>query len=280
MKFKKIYIEITNVCNMTCSFCPKLNRKKEFMTIETFEEILKKISGFTDYIYLHVKGEPFLHPKILEFLDLALAYNLKVNLTSNGTILIPKVLSRPALRQINFSLHSFEGDNEEEKEQYIKNILNFSDIAKKSGKIISLRLWNIEREKQNIGNNKTIKLIENFFGQNIEFQGFERGNGIKLAEKIYLNFEEVFEWPNLNNLYYEEKGFCHGLQTHIGILVDGTVIPCCLDDDGIINLGNIKEVSNLSDILAKEKTQNIIKGFKNRICGEELCKHCQFKERF
>ena len=265
---------------MSCSFCPTTQRKEEFMSLQLFQEILGKISGHTDYIYLHVKGEPFLHPKLLDFLELAKDHKLKVNITSNGTILIPEALEKTSLRQINFSLHSFEGSDENEKKRYINSILDFSELAQEKGKIISLRLWNLQDNNENVKNDKTLDIIGNFFHKKIEYDNFQRGNGIKLSEKIYLNFEEVFQWPNLNNSYYEEKGFCHGLQTHLGILVDGTLVPCCLDDNGVINLGNIKDFENLSEALSKEKTQNIIKGFKNRTCIEELCKHCQFKERF
>ena len=72
--------------------------------------------------------------------------------------------------------------------------------------------------------------------------------------------------------------FCKGLDTHIGILADGTVIPCCLDSSGIINLGNIYE-ENLSDILEKEKTKQIISGFKNNKLVEELCQKCDFRKK-
>lgn len=280
MKFKKIYIEITNVCNMTCSFCPKINRKPEFMELNTFENILKKIKNYTDHIYFHVKGEPFLHPKLFEFIEMAEKYNLKVNLTSNGTVLSSEMLETKALRQINFSLHSFEGETSFEKKTYIKNILDFSALAQSKGKIISLRLWNLEDSKLKNQNLDTLKILSEFFNVDLILENFIRGKGIKLSDKIYLNFEEVFEWPNLKNAYYNEKGFCHGLDTHMAILVDGTAVPCCLDDNGIINLGNINEVEDLGDILVREKTQNIIKGFKKRVCSEELCKHCQFKSRF
>lgn len=280
MKFKKIYIEITNVCNMNCSFCPPTNREKTFMEEIFFQEIIDKIKGFTDYIYLHIKGEPFLHPDILNLIDIANKSNLKVNITSNGAILNYDVLNKNNLRQINFSLHSFEEDDNEKKERYIYDILNFSKKAQENGKIISLRLWNLNNNFFDEKNKLTIKLIEDFFQIKIELDSFIRGKGVKLEDKIYLNFEEVFQWPKLSNEYYNEKGFCYGLKSHLGILVDGTLVPCCLDDEGVINLGNIKEVESLKDIIQREKSQNIINSFSNRLCSEELCKHCEFKERF
>lgn len=279
MKFKKIYIEITNVCNLSCSFCPKIDRAPEFMSIETFEDILKKIQGFTNYIYLHVKGEPLLHPQIFEFINLAEKYNLKVNITSNGTILNEEILNSKGLRQFNFSLHSFEDDSEVEKSDYIKNILKYSIKAQEKGKIVSLRLWNLKEDNLIDKNSEVLKEIEDFYELTLEPKKFVRGQGVKLRDRIYLNFEEEFVWPSLESNHYEEKGFCHGLSTHMGILVDGTVIPCCLDDNGVINLGNIKN-SSLEDILGSQRVMEMIKGFKNRVCTEELCKKCEFKTRF
>ena len=279
MKFKKIYIEITNICNLNCSFCQKIDRKLEFMDIETFKKIIKDIKNYTDYIYLHVKGEPLLHKEIYNFIDIAGKEGLKVNITTNGTILNHKILELESLRQFNFSLHSFEDESGIDKKDYIQSILEYSKEAKEKDKIVSLRLWNIEDESLREKNSDVIAQIEEFISISIHLDKFVRGRGIKLADKTYLNFEEVFTWPNLNNKFYNEKGFCYGLNTHLGILADGTVIPCCLDDNGIINLGNIRNTT-LKEILDSKRAKNIIEGFKNRVCVEELCKRCEFKERF
>ena len=129
-KYKKVYIEITNVCNLACDFCPQTRRSSEFMKVETFSKILDQIKSYTDYIYFHVKGEPLLHPDIEEFLDLSFEKGFKVNITTNGTLINKvkdKIIFKPALRQINFSLHSFHvnlGCNNEE--EYINNILSFT----------------------------------------------------------------------------------------------------------------------------------------------------------
>lgn len=279
MKFKKIYVEITNVCNMTCSFCHKINRNLEFMKLNKFEKILKKIHGFTNYIYLHVKGEPLLHREIYEFIELAEKYDIKVNITTNGTILNKEILNLASLRQINFSIHSFEGGEREKKKDYILNILNYSILAEKNGKISSLRLWNLNNGNFSKEILETIKFIASFFDKEINFNIINIKKGIKLSKKIFLNFEDVFEWPDLKNDYYEEKGFCYGLKSHIAILVDGTVIPCCLDDEGLIKLGNIFD-EDLDEILKNKRTLDILEGFKKRLCTEELCKRCSFKSRF
>src|SRR5690554_4856645 len=111
-KFKKFYIEITSVCNLACTFCPQTKRKANFIKVDDFTKILNEIQPHTEYIYFHVKGEPLLHPHIDELLDISYEKGFKVNITSNGTLINKakhKILGKPALRQLNFSLHSFDG---------------------------------------------------------------------------------------------------------------------------------------------------------------------------
>ena len=88
----------------------------------------------------------------------------------------------------------------------------------------------------------------------------------------------MFEWPDLCKSDGSD-GYCHGLKDQIAILVDGTVVPCCLDNNGDINLGNI-HTESMEEILNKEKTTKIIEGFKNRVAVEQLCKKCTYKNRF
>ena len=104
-------------------------------------------------------------------------------------------------------------------------------------------------------------------------------NGIKLEGKVYLSLDEEFTWPDINNSYYNEIGTCYGGKTHLAILNDGTVCACCLDENGISNLGNIFK-EELKDILEKEKTKNIISSFNNNKAYLDICKHCSYKERF
>ncbi len=144
-KFKKIYIEITNVCNLACSFCPKTHRKPEFMDTELFCRILSEIQGYTKHVYFHVLGEPLLHPQLKNFLDISGEFGIKVNITTNGTLIYNKkeeLLNSTSLRQVNFSLHSFEADREScGAKEYLDGIFDFIDTARnKSSVFISLRL--------------------------------------------------------------------------------------------------------------------------------------------
>lgn len=264
-RFKRIYIEITNTCGLDCSFCPKIRRKPGFMDVQTFTDILEKVKDFTDHIYLHVKGEPLLHPELPKFLDICKDKDIKVNLVTNGTLIEKAgyLLDKPAVRQISFSLHATEG-------KQIDDILGFAHKAKNI--FISLRLWN---QGSGIDNADIIKKITASF----DLENIPEGDHVKLDKNIYLDQAEMFTWPNLDNEVVGTKGFCLGLRDQLAILVDGTVVPCCLDAEGIIGLGDIKK-SALQQILDSDRAISIYDSFSNRQVKEPLCQHCSFRKRF
>ncbi|WP_291652146.1 SPASM domain-containing protein [Clostridium sp.] len=286
-RFKKIYIETTNICNLSCNFCPKTSRKLGFMDIESFNEIINKIKGYTNHIYLHLMGEPFLNKNLESFLSIAKEFDFKVNITTNGT-LINKVkdiiIDSKAVRQINISLHSFEAnDNDIEFNEYINNILDFiNESTEKSETICALRLWNIDTKDlkaNNDLNSQIIKLIEDKLS--LEFsllEALKEKKRLKLKDKVYLNMAEKFSWPDANLSLISEDVFCRGLRDQIGILLDGTVVPCCLDSEGKIPLGNIFE-QNLEEIITSERARNIYDGFSRRRAVEDLCKRCGYAKR-
>ena len=288
-RFKKIFVEITNACNLNCSYCTSSNRTTEYITLDSFQHVLNEIKPFSDYIYLHVKGEPFLHPQLNEILNLAYEKQIQVNITTNGT-LINKVkdilLEKPRVRQINFSLHSFDlKEGSIHKREAVTNIIAFAKEARdKTNIIIALRLWNLDKNKLNTeqieNNSHIIELLEKEF--DIPFSIAERyipGNSIKLGESLYLNFDNEFEWPSLSNTHSSPTGFCHGMRNQAGILVDGTVVPCCLDSEGIINLGNIYK-ETFETIINSNRAQNIFDNFSNSKAIEKLCQKCDYKARF
>lgn len=288
-KFKKFYIEITSVCNLACTFCPPTERKASFIKVDDFKKTLDQIKPHAEYIYFHVKGEPLLHPKIDVLLDLAYEQGFKVNLTTNGTLLHKvkdKILLKPALRQVNFSLHSFDGHpGSSNREAYVLSVLNFAKEAVEKNKvIISLRLWNLERDNttnlEQKKNRETLEIIEKFYGLDYQIEEkFERGKGLKIADNTYINQDHQFIWPALKEDEDLNKGFCHGLRNQAGVLVDGTVIPCCLDGEGVINLGNIHD-KHFSEIIEGERATRLYDGFSRREVVEELCKRCDYRRRF
>ena len=284
-KFKKTYIEITNKCNLSCDFCPKTERPLKFMSLGLFEEILNKIRGNSEYLYFHVMGEPLLHPEIDKFLELCQKHGFRVNVTTNGT-LIDKVgdsiISKIALRQVNFSLHSFEANiNKYPIDSYLDKIFEFIGKSRIEGKpLICLRLWNLSQDGGNINNRYVLNRIEQEFCLDYTIEEkLTPCRGINIAENIFLNQAAIFDWPDIKNDDINTEGFCHGLRDQIAILVDGTVVPCCLDREGIISLGNINE-QNLNDIIRSKRSQELFEGFSRREAVEALCRKCGYRARF
>ena len=268
LRFKKIYIEITNACNLNCSFCIKNQRKTIYMTKDDYKLIIDKIKDYTKEIYLHVLGEPLLHKDINYFIEYANKNNLLVNITTNG-YLIENIKNNNNIHRLNISLHSFNQKYKIELNDYLDNIFNTIDEIKDKT-FVSLRLW--------VGSNNTENILEYINNRyNTNIIKLENNTKTKITNNLIIDTFHEFIWPDLNNNYYNEKGKCMGLIDHIGILSNGTVIPCCLDSKGAINLGNIYE-ENLDTILDKTIVKEMIDGFKKGNKCQELCKHCSFLE--
>lgn len=287
-RFKKVYIEITNVCNLSCNFCPKTSRKLQFMDEESFVKVIKQVKPYTDYIYFHLMGEPFLNPNLKKFLEISYENGLKVNITTNGTLINNVkdiLLESKALRQVNISLHSFEAnDNNISLEEYIDNVMNFILEAREKSKVItSTRLWNMDSNElrgSNKYNKDIINMIESKLGLEIDLkESLKNVRGIKLWDRVYLNMAEKFEWPDIDRLGTDCEIFCYGLRDQMGVLVDGTVVPCCLDSEGNIELGNIFK-EDLEDILNSDRAINLYDGFSRRRAVEDLCKRCGYAKRY
>ncbi len=275
-RFAKVYIEISNICNLKCSFCPGTTRQARRMSLDEFKIILEKVKVYTDYIYFHLLGEPLCHPDLESFLNLAEKEGFKVIITTNGTLLkkCKSILLNSASHyKTVISLHSFEAnDNKSSFDEYLNNCLSYAKEAENK-KIVVLRLWN-NGGKDSL-NDAILKVLESYFKK----PWIEERNGIRIGNKIYLQYGDKFDWPTLENDSINEKVFCYGLRDQIGILADGTVVPCCLDSNGDIPLGNIFE-DDLAQILSSKKATNIYNGFSNRTACEELCKRCSFVRKF
>ncbi len=286
-KFKKVYIEITNVCNLKCSFCPDSGREREFMDIEKFTHIIQQVKPFCEYIYLHIMGEPLLNPKLESFLKICYDNLIKVNITTNGTLLNrcgELLLDSKALRKVSISLHSFEANEGNELlDNYINNTVSFIKKAVEKGIICELRLWNMDSDQLkgiNDLNGEIIKKLEESFQPDFNlWLAVKNQANVKLQDRLFISRAEIFEWPDINRDITEEKVFCYGLRDQFGILVDGTVVPCCLDSEGNIPLGNIFK-EPLSDILYSERAGLIYEGFSGRKAVEELCKKCGYAKRY
>ena len=273
--YSRAYVEITNICNMRCSFCHGHSRKMRQLTREEFAHILRQLQGQTDYVYYHLMGEPLTHPNLPEFLAMARQQGFKSVITTNGTLLhkvLPGLLEA-GLHKLSISLHSFERDDEETFRAYLSRVASAAIAAADAGTVVVLRLWNKGFDR---GRNA---LALEFLQTAIPGQWKENTRGFRIREKFYLEWGDRFQWPDQNAPIQGQQVRCYGMVDHFGILCDGTVVPCCLDSDGVINLGNIFR-ETVPEILAKGRTQAMIEGFRNRNTPEDLCRRCGFARKF
>lgn len=275
-RFRKIYLEISNLCNLRCAFCPGTARPGRVMTATEFSQLLPKLRPWADYLYFHIMGEPLLHPELETFLALADAAGFRVILTTNGTLLPGRqemLLSAPALHKVNISLHAFEAnDLAMPFSEYLHGCGAFGQAAQ--GKIlIAYRLWN--QGGQDKRNGEILDTLHAFFPE----EWVPERRGIRIGNRVYLEHGDKFDWPDLTAPEVGQQVFCYGLRDQIGVLCDGTVVPCCLDHEGDIPLGNLFHQS-MEEILASPRAKAIYEGFSRGRAAEELCRRCGYAQRF
>lgn len=275
-RFNKIYLEISNLCNLRCAFCPGTKRSPGRLTPETMAVILPKLRPYTDFLYFHLMGEPLCHPELGTFLSMAGENGFKVIITTNGSLLAKRksdLLSAPALHKINISLHAFEANDLDIPFQtYLEDCFNFGKEAE-GKKLVVFRLWN--NGGADTRNQEILETMEAFFPK----PWVAERKGTRIGNHIFLEYGDKFEWPDLQAAERSGKFFCYGLRDQIGILCDGTVVPCCLDHEGDIPLGNIL-AEDLSDILCASRARAIYDGFSNGCAAEMLCRKCGYAKRF
>lgn len=282
-RFNKIYVEISNVCNLSCSFCPKLKRAKRIMTPDEFTHVCDSIRPYTDYIYLHLMGEPLCHPHFEELLVIAKAHQFRVCITTNGTLLSKSsdVILKYAdtIHKVSISLHCIEGNDIEGRlSEYMDGVISFSKLSAQAGIYTVLRLWNLDTEDRS-GANSQNEYIEKCLHYSFPSDWKKRWNGYGVANRIFLEYAGIFTWPDESQAEQRTQGTCHGLGDQIGILADGTVVPCCLDSEGNVPLGNIFDQS-LEQILSTDRAVSMIEGFKCGEMREALCQKCSYAHRF
>ena len=308
-----VYIEITNVCNLHCSFCPcgktisnesadsKLAESRAFMPSELFEKCIAGAQeiGATN-VYFHVLGEPTLHPGFVHYLKKLEQTPLKLTLTTNGTTIERngrQILASPAVRQVNFSTHAYAELPRETAERYLQNVLDFCRIAtvERPDLYINLRLWNVGADEATPWNSYMLSRIRETFGVEVTPGHFcSRHKSFNITGRLYLHEDTRFEWPESKAPACAEQyrskpaevtvatypaGTCRALDTHVAILHDGRVVACCLDHSGQITLGNIAEQS-LAEIIDSPTTQNLREGFAQHELRHPFCQTCTFCKRF
>lgn len=279
MKYKKIYIEITNSCNFDCSFCYKSKRPKRALKVEEFRFIAAKVKPFTNYLYLHVMGEPLLHPHFEEILQIASEFDFQVNISTNGSLISKQqaaLLTYPP-RQINISLHDLEENiPTEDLPTFITKMISFADSIADST-YINLRLWNRTDDSMSDFNQHCIKLLAEELQLDASVFAKEKFlQGIHLRKHIYLQSANRFDWPDMDAFPSNEPKTCYALKDHIAILSDGSIVPCCIDADAQLLLGNIF-TDDVEKMVKSKKAIAMKEGFRNKIAVEDFCKVCGFR---
>lgn len=281
-------MEITNICNLKCSFCPPKNLPNETMSLEKFDDLNSQLKEVTNQLAYHIVGDPLVLSNLNDYLNISKKHGLKVNITTTANNLQKMffdTLMNETIRQINFSINSYNANSHKKTiNEYLEPILEFCEyaVSKKQHFFVNLRIWNLDESQSAKEFNKEVfEKVNQRFNSNIDVEEIyaNRPKNIKIARMIFFNFDDYFNWPSLENNFVGEKGFCYGLDSHFGILSSGRVVPCCLDKDGIVNLGNINN-SSLENILNSPRVKNIQKGFKELKVVEELCQKCDYRRRF
>ncbi len=273
--YSRAYVEITNICNMRCSFCHGHSRTPRQMTVKEFDRILEQLTGKTEYVYYHLMGEPLTHPLLPRFMEMAAEKGFRSVLTTNGTLLKKRAgqILNAGAHKVSISLHSFEDGEDASFIRYLTEVADFAESAVKAGVLISLRLWN--KGCDGGRNDAIVAFLQRRFSE----PWTENSRGFRIRERLYLEWGDRFVWPDKDAPVQGEKVYCYGMGDHFGILCDGTVVPCCLDSEGVIDLGNVF-CQDLESILHSDRAEAIRKGFQCRVASEELCRRCAYAQRF
>ena len=282
--YSRAYVEITNICNRSCSFCPGTTRPLRRMSLSEFDAVTDRLLGVTEYLYYHVMGEPLTHPDLPAFIRLAKEKGFKSAVTTNGTLLSRrgKELIDAGVYKVNISVHSFEdGEDSAAHGRYLDGILDFADEASRNGVLTVLRLWNLDGHGEALGGNNTRTLdhLRARFPDTPETPWKFSPRGARMRDKLHLEYGDRFEWPDMEASDRGSGVFCYGLKDHFAILCDGRVVPCCLDREGAVTLGNVFETP-VEEILSSPRAAAMREGFRRRCATEELCRRCGYARRF
>lgn len=276
LMLKKVYLEITNICNLACAFCPGTRRPTRMLSREEFAFLAARLRPHAAYLYFHLMGEPLLHPQLRELLEIADGLGFRVMLTTNGTLLGEKgdiLCESAALHKVNISLQSFEANAGGKLGAYLDGCIAFARKAVDAGKGCEFRLWNRN------GLDRLNPEIETRLAAAFPQPWQRSRQGWKLGDRLWLEPGERFDWPALGAEDQGESCFCYGLRDQVGVLCDGTVVPCCLDHEGDVPLGNLFEQS-LEEILESPRARAIFEGFSRRRAVEPLCRRCGYARRY
>lgn len=289
---KKIYIELSDICHLACSFCPAPKGVRGVMSLEAFAHALDSALMLTKRIALHILGDPCALPNLANYLTLAHSKGAEIELVTSGAFFHkhrPQTLLSPPVYQLSISL-----------EAGIDNAI--ANYATKLAPLLAYHLQhpscflNLRVQDSSLYQNPQALctllrqiLPESIFtpthhthhqkfchalSRNDIYTLFDEKGRIRLWSKAFLIIKPHFTWAGFATMPQKHKS-CHALKEQIGILSDGTIVPCCMDTQGAINLGNITTTS-LQEALHSPRAVAMKNGFKTQRAVESLCQHCGF----
>ena len=275
--FRAAYLELANVCNGNCPFCPGTTRGPRFMERGLFQRLASETASLAEIAYLHVMGEALLHPEFPDLMRDAADRGLAMGLTTNGTLFAApnaEALFAGDFRQINVSMHSGLSDG------HLEEILAFTaEALRRLPHVrVNYRFWNLGTEASSSAA-ECLARIGEYFGTVCEIPGTGKPAALHPAEGVSVHFERPFDWPDLHAFPVPGPAFCHGIRRQFAVLADGQVTACCLDRDGAILLGDANR-EPLRTILSGSRANAMRRAFFRGCVSEELCRRCRYRTRF
>lgn len=269
-RFKKAYVEISDICGLSCSFCPSIKGKRGAMDLDLFEKICFELAGKCDRIALHLLGDPLKNPLLLQYLSIASRFNHQIEIVTSGFYLekwdLKRLLSDPIV-QFNLSLSAYTDPNNPKKETYLQKCL---DLARLHQELQTSCFLNLRMHKSRLDHDLASEICKAF---DIPYE-FDK-NRIRLGKYLFLTLSKDFSWIDPLSKAFNQQKICYGLISQIGFLSDGRVVPCCIDCEGRIELGDIK-MQSLNEILSSSLARNIYDGFQKGIAYHLQCQICTY----
>ena len=215
---KITHLELTNYCNANCWFCShsKMTRPKGFLSLDTVKKAIEVMKRYKQTsISLHLLGEPLLHPKLIEIIELFKENDIKVFFATNGKLLTneltDKLININNMYGINISMDYF--NPEKEAEYFIEKAENIEVIISMIGANTDRSERDYLRKKW--GKHLRIKRVGNW------------------SNKTSIR-NEMFGSKNMKCFYTKRNLFV--------VLWDGRVASCCGDYDGMNVFGKLKDI--------------------------------------
>jgi MoaA/NifB/PqqE/SkfB family radical SAM enzyme len=235
------WIDITRLCNLRCIMCPQsrgLRPRPAKMPLDRFQQILDDICENRPLIKLYLSGEPLLHEGLFDMIEYAHGKNCQTAIHTNATLFTEALSERILSSSLTFLSFSFDGCTAEvyerlrppaKFEQVGANIRRFLDLRRRSGR----------------GPYANVEIIRMRDTEDFLKSFAEEWKACGVEEVSVVDYMTwlgtVPDRRDGKAAIFSGYTPCAAPFQHGCILSDGTVVPCCLDVDGRMPLGNVTE---------------------------------------